>query len=45
MKTIKFYIPGGKYLGWKKLKSFSENWLVSALDGNLKSILTDIKNK
>lgn len=27
MKTIKFYTETGKYMGWKKLKSFCDNWL------------------
>jgi hypothetical protein len=27
MKTIKFYTETKKYMGWKKLYSFEENWL------------------
>lgn len=26
MKTVKFYTESGRYTGWKKLKSFHDNW-------------------
>jgi len=27
MKTIKYYTDNGRYIGWKKFKSFCDNWL------------------